>query len=277
MKHLKIIIALTIILLFITACSESAKFHIPQEGEIVTLRQNQQLIIKAKLGARREHIPDRFDNEFYPRETEHYVGQFPINYVPERFAKISEQEALALPKPMVLQQLEFNLMLNGSTVQATDASPLEPKGIEHPDQVKVFVQNFKPSLQTQDSTYNSKKYFDLDIKELANLNSGYQIHGLQCYIRKTTEDPSPICFGSSKYHLVSGVKLYLPVNINDLPLGNQHRLVWATSNEPIYGGITIDWYTDVKNINRWQEIDAAIWRLLEAWNVSPLNDVDKQQ
>jgi hypothetical protein len=41
------------------------------------------------------------------------------------------------------------------------------------------------------------------------------------------------------------------------------------SNELIYGGIKVEWFTAPHNINRAREIDAAIWRLLEAWNISP--------
>lgn len=41
------------------------------------------------------------------------------------------------------------------------------------------------------------------------------------------------------------------------------------SSEKIYGGITVVWIAHKKNLKRAQEIDAAIWRLLAAWNVSP--------
>ena len=40
--------------------------------------------------------------------------------------------------------------------------------------------------------------------------------------------------------------------------------------ESIYGGITVTWITDRKNLTQTQKIDAAIWRLLDAWNIAPL-------
>lgn len=46
--------------------------------------------------------------------------------------------------------------------------------------------------------------------------------------------------------------------------------------EPIYGGIHIEWHTHIQNLKHWKEVDAAIWRLLETWNVSPLVNPNQQ-
>lgn len=266
-KYLFRVPALLILTLFQGGCVQKEKVHIPQEGEIVTWRQNQQLIIKAKLGARRTHIPDQFDREFHPPKTEHYVGQFPIDYVPEKFAKISEQEALALPKPMALQQLEFNLMLNGSTVQATDASPLGPNGIEHPDQVKVFIYNYNFKLQPQ-PTKNTKQSFELDFMREVDLNSKITQYGLDCYEFKDGSGWKR-CFGKSENKMVSGFEFHISPDRN--------TSILVRSKEPIYGGVEIQWFMNQKNIDQARDIDAAIWRLLETWNVSPFNKISKQQ
>lgn len=99
-------------LMVLGGCKPQEKVHILREGEIVTWKQNPNLIVKAKLGPRRKHIPDQFDNEFYRPEREHYLGQFSIDYIPEKFPVITQEEANNLPMPDSNRQLEFYLTLN---------------------------------------------------------------------------------------------------------------------------------------------------------------------
>lgn len=35
-----------------------------------------------------------------------------------------------------------------------------------------------------------------------------------------------------------------------------------------YGGVRISWRTHVRNLPRWREIDAQIWKFIDAWNVA---------
>jgi hypothetical protein len=35
-----------------------------------------------------------------------------------------------------------------------------------------------------------------------------------------------------------------------------------------YGGVRLSWRTHVRNLPRWREIDAQIWKLIDAWNVA---------
>jgi len=37
-----------------------------------------------------------------------------------------------------------------------------------------------------------------------------------------------------------------------------------------YAGVRIAWRTAVRNLPRWREIDARIWRFIEAWQVAPV-------
>jgi hypothetical protein len=37
----------------------------------------------------------------------------------------------------------------------------------------------------------------------------------------------------------------------------------------LHGGVRIAWRTPVKNLARWQDIDAQIWKFIDAWNVAP--------
>lgn len=235
---------------------QKKKLHIPQEGEVVTWRQNQKLIVKAKLGARREHIPYRFDDEFYLPEREHYIGQFPVDYMPERFAKINEQEAMDLPKPFANQQLEFNLMLNGSIVQATDRTIFIRDGLDQKDQVKVMISNERLENRTGDVFESYEKSSDAIFDKKAS-----DEYGLHCWFYTKTN--SLRCYGRSSYKKSSGVLFK--------HMGGKGNWILAESWEPIYGGIRVQWSIDRRNLKDWKKVDAAIWRLLEIWNVSPFN------
>ena len=67
---------------------------IPKEGDIVVWMHSPELIIKAKLGQRREHVVSdpRLDHLFYEPEYERFIGQFPIDYKPIPFPKFTEAE-----------------------------------------------------------------------------------------------------------------------------------------------------------------------------------------
>ena len=42
---------------------------------------------------------------------------------------------------------------------------------------------------------------------------------------------------------------------------------------PKYGGVEIAWRSHMKNWPRWREIDARIWKYIDAWNVAPKRPV----
>ena len=83
------------------------------------------------------------------------MGQFPIDYLPEKFPKISAVEAESLPFPYSNGQLEFDLMLNGSTVRATDKSFYSGQPLDDINQVKVFVENEGKINYTTTEVYKS--------------------------------------------------------------------------------------------------------------------------
>ena len=258
-------IVVSLCLVFLTGCFPREKADIPQEGEIVTWKQNNHLVVKAKLGPRRIHIPDthckRCEAEFYQPEHEHYLGQFPIDYVPEKFSKISVVEAESLPFPYSNGQLEFDLMLNGSTVRATDRTIKSDQGLDHPDQVKVRLLNTRLDGRTSDVIN-----FRLKNKPNEFNAENSSKYGMQCWRNQSTD--SLRCYGQSKHKVGVGV---LFKNMGR----DQSNWVLAKSWEPLYGGITIEWRIDKGNLHRWKEVDAAIWRLLETWNVSPISDSDQ--
>lgn len=278
MKRKLNISILIIALLSIVACMRKDPV-LPKEGEEVTWRGNSLLIIKAVLGHRREHVEK---NLFYTLEHENFIGQFPINYAPKPFPTLTEIEAIALEsaeekglksinQPM-LNDIEFNLMLNGSTVVPTDRDPVGGK-VDHPDQVKVKISRYK--LQTADfefkrgeltksyqSQLNTEQERELELIKRLDMDTKASKDGVDCYEykeRQYKEGAMRECFAKSVTPLVPDYHFYVPP-------GDKHNIVQVNR---YVAGYTLYWFTNKKNIYRAQEIDAAIWRLLDAWNVSP--------
>jgi hypothetical protein len=229
---------------------------LPKEGDIVTWKQNPQLIIKAKLGQRREHIPSTCapcEADFYRPERELYVGQFPIDYMPEKFALISKEQAEKLPIAYNDHGLEFSLMLNGAKAEVTDhrSSNLELDDI---NQVKVQIKH----LHDLDDTNFTKEGYEKHKKspEFKHVAVTHEF-GLECSLDNRSVKQ---CFGASENKHISGVNIFL---------FSSDSHVYGSSSELIYGGIKVWWTTHPNNLKHWKNIDAAIWRLLEAWNVSP--------
>jgi hypothetical protein len=231
-----------------------------KEGDIVTWKINDHLILKAEVGQRREHFLEnhskRGEAEFYRPQYERYLGQFPIDYQPTRFDKISESEARDMPiSKHSGRRYEFNLMLNGSWVQASDRSVYSNDTLDHPDQVKVVINNYSLGGNTKQS-FDNYSILELDADSAETNN------GVTCYRFKGKHDNQRRCFGESTNPLVSGFSYYIPT-FKNYP-------VTVESREPIYSGIEINWYTDRKNLDQAQAIDTAIWDLIETWNISPI-------
>ena len=251
---LGILVILSMVLLQ-NSCTLNQKKDLWKEGELVTWKFSDQLIIKTKVGQRREHVDD---NQFYEPESEYFIGQFPIHYEPEVISKLTEQQAFAMPAittdPSI--KLEFNLILNGSTVQATDKPIYLDDTLDHPDQVRVSI-----SSSDIDSAYLTTK--DKYLASLSHENQDYDKklsnkYGMSCY-----QDQSKLtCFGDSSHDQVSGLIFSSEPNAD---------IIRVVSTEPIYGKIDMEWYVHKDNLEQWQEIDKNIWRLLAAWNVSPIN------
>ena len=248
--------------LFQISCMTKDKKQDPyKEGDIVTWKINDHLILKAEVGERREHVVTRTpkgEAEFYRPQYERYIGQFPIDYQPTRFEKISESEARDMPiSKHSGRRYEFNLMLNGSWVQASDRSVYSNDTLDHPDQVKVVVNNYSLGGNTKQSFDNySMLELDADSAETNN--------GVTCYRFKGEkgEYNHQKCFGQSENSLISGYEIYIPIT-KQVPMFVEYR-------ESIYNGVKINWYADRKNLDQAQAIDAAIWRLLDTWNISSI-------
>lgn len=234
-----------------------------KEGDIVTWKINDHLILKAEVGERREHVVTRTpqgEAEFYRPQYERYLGQFSIDYQPIGFDKINEVEARDMPISKASRGYEFNLMLNGSWVQATDEIVESSYALDHPDQVKVVIKNADVREDTQ-------RFFDNQLVPELDTNSAETNKGVTCYGfegEKGKYDHQR-CFGESLSPLVSGFEVYIPIT--------KQAPIYVQSRELIYNGIKITWVANRKNLDQAQAIDSAIWRLLDTWNISPLNAI----
>jgi hypothetical protein len=249
------------LIFLISGCSKETE--LPQEGDIVLWKQNNALVIKAKLGQRREHMPKY---KIFEPELERYVGQFPIDYQPERFMPISKEEIDRLEFPSAIHQLEFSLMLNGKVSKATNLGLLTGRGLDDPNQVKVKLMNVDPVFyekvhETQFLNTREKIEYRLNSKNLDE-SSKFTDYGMTCYrFTKNIDETSKaqLCFGTSVHPLVSGFYLYI---------SEESNYISVSSNELIFGGIQLRWVTHKQNIHQVKKIDTAIWRLLDTWNVA---------
>jgi hypothetical protein len=257
-------LVLMIAVLLMGACTQKDPV-IPKEGDVVTWKHNSELIIRAELGQRREHIPDTHCDRCeagYEPEYELFVGQFPIDYEPEQFPKLTEDEYASfeaeygkvLHARNSMHFMEFNLMLNGAKAKATDRAM--SLALDDVNQVKVQIDSLG-DLDDIDFTKDGYTKY----KESPEFKQAVQTQefGLDC----STENGAGTvkrCFGASKDKQISGVYISL-IGDDDWVSGHSSAL--------IYGGIRVDWRMHRQNLKHWKEVDAAIWRLLEAWNVSP--------
>ena len=251
---------------------------IPKEGDVVIWRHTPGLIIKAELGQRREHVVtnEKYDSLLYEAHYEKFIGQFPIDYVPKPFPKFTKAEHAAyevarknkkIPWRNTMNYIEFYLMLNGVTTKATDLKESGRNGLDDPNQVIVMLNHHgtRPIITksgVKRDPYNTQQFFERVRMKQLDVSSKKTQYGLDCY-HYNYESRGQRCFGHSTHPLVSGFEFYLSSY-------DFSKTIMVTSQEFIYGGIEVQWVTNKNNINRARDIDAAIWRLLDAWNISPL-------
>jgi hypothetical protein len=253
-------------ILWMSGCTDKPK--IPQAGEVVVWKWNDQLVFKARLGQRREHIVDthcpKCERDFYNPQYDRYLGQFPIDYVPEKFDNLTAAAIKAMPIAVSnTGAIEFSLMLNGAKGKATDESPynLKESSLDDLNQVKVFVRNYRFSLDGKPNL-NTKQSFETYLMDELVKHSKKSMNGLDCYNFKDHDGQR--CFGLSRQKQDSGFQFYVSSD------KNSNILVY--SEDPVlFGGLEIQWFTSQRNIKQAQDIEAAIWRLINTWNASSLS------
>ncbi len=97
-------------------------------------------------------------------------------------------------------------------------------------------------------------------------------YGLRCYrgdapkgLERTT------CYGRRDYTAKEDIMLYATV----APAGPANRFptMQAEYFTRRYGGLRIVWRTHARNLPRWHDIDAQIWKFVDAWKISDPSDV----
>lgn len=234
-------------------CTKAEKKETFKQGDLQTWKVSDGLIFKGYLGERRKHIPDEFDAQFYFPNSEKFIGQFPIDYTPKPFDKVSHEEAKqGFNDNLSGEPLEFYLMLNGSWVEPTDKSIHAPTALDHEDQVKIQIHYAgKESLKN-----NTKVSFEYQLRNYLDKNSKHKLYGLDCF--ELIDKYGKRCFGKSSNSNVSGYEVLVPYH--------KHISV-DYYNESYYGGINITYIVNQKNFNQIPKIDQAIWRLLDTWNI----------
>jgi hypothetical protein len=95
---------------------------------------------------------------------------------------------------------------------------------------------------------------------------GYKdMYGLRCYRGRVLTDRLT-CYGSRDAAAQEDILLYVPLSADTS--ANTFPMLKANYFSRRYGGVRIAWRTHVRNLPRWHEIDAQIWKLIEAWNVA---------
>lgn len=253
---------------------------IPEEGDVViwskSWNKDSELIIKAKLGQRREHVivDARTDHRFYEPEYERFIGQFPIDYNPKPFPKFTKEEHIAyetakrnkkLPPYKSIHPIQFNLMLNGVKAKATDRSIVSEQALDDINQVRVELRSQGVLADINHTTkYRHERFVKTNVNKTWHIDQqSSNEYDMKCYKKN---DGGPLnqfwCFGESTYLEGAGASFSI--------IGN--NWVLASSFEPIYGGIEVLYRLDKSKLKHWKEVDAAIWRLLESWNISPISN-----
>ncbi|PZO15403.1 MAG: hypothetical protein DCE87_08570 [Betaproteobacteria bacterium] len=91
--------------------------------------------------------------------------------------------------------------------------------------------------------------------------------GLRCYEQQERDGDRQICYGKRD----SDFDEYLILDIMVPPYEKHHIFPMMTTKyfSPKYGGLEIVWRSHMNNFPRWREIDAQIWKYIDAWNIAP--------
>jgi hypothetical protein len=103
------------------------------------------------------------------------------------------------------------------------------------------------------------------LRDLLDANDYSDKYGLRCYQGRVQSDRLT-CYGRRDPQ--SGEDIMLTTFTAPYPEGVTFPQVQARYFSKQYGGVRIAWRTHVRNLPRWQEIDAQIWKFVASWNVA---------
>ena len=104
------------------------------------------------------------------------------------------------------------------------------------------------------------------LKDLLNPNDYKDMYGLRCYRGRVLTDRLT-CYGRRDQAAGEDILLYVPVA--PFPPQMTFPTIKANYFSRLHGGVRIAWRTHVNNLPRWHDIDAQIWKFIDAWNVAP--------
>ncbi len=96
---------------------------------------------------------------------------------------------------------------------------------------------------------------------------GYEdMYGLRCY-RGRILTGRLTCYGVRDAGAREDILLYVPVS--SAPDAGGPGMLKANYFSRRYGGVRIAWRCAAQNLPHWHDIDAQIWKFIDAWNVAP--------
>jgi hypothetical protein len=98
------------------------------------------------------------------------------------------------------------------------------------------------------------------------------MYGLRCYQGRVVTDRLA-CYGRRDAAAEEDILLYVPLAADTS--ANTFPMLKANYFSRRYGGVRIAWRTHVRNLPRWHDIDAQIWQLIEAWNVTSATTLEE--
>lgn len=243
-------------LLFLSACNKE-----PVQGDLVTWKVTPSLIYKTELGQPRKILLWE-DGTRKNRPWGRYLGNFPIDYVPTKYPNLSQDEADKLTKGKNnAHTVEFDLAMRGAIFTPDDRSIFGE--FVDKNQIKVeitpYIYQITPEPFHTEADAKEGKY-DTHISKKYNLDC--YIHNKEVVVKKKLlKYQTYLCIGKNTVHR--------PPVIIDF-IANDMTYIFAVTRSPELG-VTVNWRVDESNLKNWKEIDTAIWRLIDTWNVSPLS------
>jgi hypothetical protein len=102
------------------------------------------------------------------------------------------------------------------------------------------------------------------LADFLNPNDHQEMYGLRCY-QDRTPSGRLTCYG--KRDATEDILLY--TKVAPYAAGDTFPLLQARYFSKRYGGVRIAWRAHVTNLPRWREVDAQIWKFIDAWKVAP--------
>jgi hypothetical protein len=106
------------------------------------------------------------------------------------------------------------------------------------------------------------------LQDLLNPGDYKDMYGLRCYRDRTPSDRIA-CYGRRD---ASGENIMLYALLPPYAPGVTFPVMQARYFSKGYGGVRLAWRTHAKNLPRWHDVDAQIWKFIDAWKVVPAAD-----